>query len=207
MHRCSLYSLFVDGIVTTPATRKLENGALEWLVAGACELRRCVLHMGPCAHLRASTAPYGYRVVDSDGLALAHVMARPRKPSPLGQATEGWGGGETRSINRSGFLNSSSWSGNGIRPSAAGDCLDQIARSLLGISAGMGNCSRSNARPAGRCVTSISIPCRSDCPSACRCRRWLIISSAASVAPGMRSSSDRYMRGGCEGARGDRPLS
>jgi hypothetical protein len=34
----------VDGIVTTPATRKLENGALEWLVAGACELRQCVLH-------------------------------------------------------------------------------------------------------------------------------------------------------------------
>jgi len=54
---------------------------------------------------------------------------------------------------------------------------------------------RRNARPAGHPGTSISSPCRSDCPSACRCRKWPTISSAASVVPGMTNSNGRYTRG------------
>jgi len=59
----------------------------------------------------------------------------------------------------------------------------------------MGNSSRSNARPAGHPATSISSHWRSDCPSACRCRKWRTISSAASVVPGMTNSNGRYRRG------------
>jgi hypothetical protein len=69
-----------------------------------------------------------------------------------------------------------------------------LARSLSGISPGMGNSLRSSAWPADPPGTSISSHCHSDCRSGCRCRMWLIISSTASMVPGMTNSKGRYTR-------------
>jgi hypothetical protein len=121
---------------------------------------------------RFEPIPGGYRVIDANGLALAHVYGEP--PNAIAISDKRLTNNEAEKIARliarlpelvelekdRNKARSRRRSPPSYRPVTVGD----LARE--------GNSSRSNARPASRPATSISSHCRLDCRSVCRCPMW-----------------------------------
>jgi hypothetical protein len=140
---------------------------------------------------RFEPIPGGYRVIDANGPPLAHVYSQP--PDAVAFSDRRLTDDEAEKLARL-IVRLPELMELERERNKAKNRYHHLARSLSGISPGMGNSLRSSAWPADPPGTSISSHCHSDCRSGCRCRMWLIISSTASMVPGMTNSKGRYTR-------------
>jgi hypothetical protein len=141
---------------------------------------------------RFEPIPGGYRVIDANGRALAPVYGQPPDAVAFSdkRLTDDEAEKLARLIARLPELIELEQERNKAKSRRLSP---RPSRPItLGHLTKNGTPLRSNARPTGRCVTSILNHRRSDCPSVCRCRKWQTILCAASVVPRMTNSSGRY---------------
>jgi hypothetical protein len=150
---------------------------------------------------RFEPIPDGYRVIDANGLPLAHVYGEPANAIAISdkRLTNHEAEIIARLIARLPELVELERDRNRARSRRKPQLL-RIKPATIGDLIREGRLLEVHCGNAGRSAISISMPVVSTCRSGCRCRRWPAISSVASVAPGTATPITRSGPGPMQGS-------
>jgi hypothetical protein len=139
--------------------------------------------------------PSGYRVLDANGIVLAHVYAEPE--GTIGHSDTRLTSDEARRISKLIARLPELVEVERDRNRAKSRRKPQTLRFksvTIGDLIRAGKLLESTVPTAGRRGTSFSIPRSSECPGACQCSRWPAISSALSAVPEKETNNPIWAR-------------